>query len=163
MALTNAERQRRHYYRTKQMLRQQPDDTAEILETAFCDFLRDHGKAWRDEAVQALDEVGIVPPAFGDDSDEHWHLYGEEDRGSIGRAERMVGAFLDSASALAKAINDYKREEITRAITAIEQSDLTDPAARKKALAEMVRLTKLRDRLDKQVRWTLPEWKVKGD
>lgn len=168
MALSPAEKQRRYRERQKERrfdktARNAPDAAAPVLAQPFFKFFSEHGKEWDDIAVMALDEVGITPPAFDDDDDPHWHLYGDTDRGSIGRAERMVGAFLDSAAALARIINEYKREEITRAITELEQSDLSDPAVRTKALAEIVRLTKLRDRLDKQVRWSLPEWKVKGD
>ena len=162
MALTQAEIQKRYRERLKAEKAKAPERTDEVLRRPFFQFLAEHGK-WLNDADPALTDVGITPPEFDDDVDEFWERYGEIDRGSIGRAERMVGAFLDSAVALASDINRYKREEITRAITTIEQSDLTDPAARKKALAEMVRLTKLRDRLNKQVRWTLPEWKVKGD
>lgn len=163
MAQTQAEIQKRYRERLKAEKAKAPDETDAVLQRPFFRFLAEHGKAWRDEAMQALDEVGITPPAFDDDSDPHWESYFETDRGSIGRAERMVSAFLDSAAALARAINDYKREEINRAITKLEQSDLSDPTVRTNALAEIVRLTKLRDRLDKQVRWSLPEWKVKGD
>jgi hypothetical protein len=162
MAQTQAEIQKRYRERLKAEKAKAPDETDVFLQRPFFQFLAEQGK-WLDDANVALTEVGITPPTFNDDSDPYWQENGDKDRGSIGRAERMVGAFLDSAVALASDINRYKREEITRAITKLEQSDLSDPTVRTKALVEIVRLTKLRDRLDKQVRWSLPEWKVKGD
>lgn len=72
----------------------------------------------------------------------------------------MVAMLLDGASQLAAHINDYKKKEIDRAIADLEAGDLTDPAARKKALAEVVRLTRLRDQLAKQHHYQLPQWRV---
>lgn len=48
-------------------------------------------------------------------------------------------------------------------VTEIEQADLPDPAARKAAMAEVVRLNKLLDQLAKPVRWSFPQWRLKGD
>ncbi|MCO5163528.1 MAG: hypothetical protein M9939_20550 [Mesorhizobium sp.] len=166
MALSNTDRVRDFRNRKKKERKVAADDVADIASTPFFEFWQSRQNIWS-EADESLASVGVVAPTFDDDSDldwqEEWAAFGDTYRGSIGRAERMVGAFLDSAGALARIINEYKREEITRAITKLEQSDLSDPAVRTKALAEIVRLTKLRDRLDKQVRWSLPEWKVKGD
>ena len=115
-----------------------------------------------------LEWAGVDPrgiPTFeADDDPEHSEQLGDgPTRGSIGRAERMVGCFLDAASELASTINKYKKREIDRAIAEIETSDLSDPSTRKHALKEVVRLNKLRDRLSKQVRWTIPQWELKGD
>ena len=83
--------------------------------------------------------------------------------GAIGRAELTVGMLLEAATVLAGMINDFKQQEISTRITELEAADLTDPAAKKQALADIVRLTKYRDQLEKQVRWSLPQWKVKGE
>ena len=69
---------------------------------------------------------------------------------------------LASALLLAHIVNDYKSGELRARIAEIEQSDLSDPEARRSALADIVRLQKMLDQLSKQVRRALPEWKVKG-
>ena len=79
------------------------------------------------------------------------------------KAEIMVGQLIDAAASLARIVNDYKRDEIDVRIAEIEQSDLSTPDAKKKAFADMARLKKMRDQLDKQVRWTFPQWKVTGE
>lgn len=53
-----------------------------------------------------------------------------------------------------------RQVEIRLRIAEIEQADLSDLVARKAALAQIVRLTKLMDQLDKQVRWTFKQWKA---
>ena len=75
----------------------------------------------------------------------------------------MVGCLIDAASQLADIINKYKRKEISDRMQEVEASDLSDPDVRKKALADMVRLQKMTEHLDKQVRWTFPQWKVTGE
>jgi hypothetical protein len=70
---------------------------------------------------------------------------------------------IDAASQLATGINSYKRKEITDRIHEIETSDLSDPKTRKQALADIVRLKTMLGQLDKQVRWTFPQWRVTAD
>lgn len=170
MALSPAEKQRRYRERKKEALKAAPDQTQSFLTTPFNEFIGNDpvGSDLWNEVRTSLEWAGINPdgiPSFdADDDPEHSEELGDGPvRGSIGRAERMVGSFLDAASHLADAINAYKRRELDRAIVEIEASDLSDPATRKHALKEIVRLNKLRDRLAKQVRWSFPEWKVKGD
>ncbi|MCF6370967.1 hypothetical protein [Rhizobium halophilum] len=112
-----------------------------------------------------LETAGIAIPdyAVAGDSDPEWKEEDGPNRGSIGRAERIVGLLLDAAGALAGQINQYKTDEINARITELEQADLNDPDVRKQALADIVTLTKIRDQLQKQVRWTLPQWRVKSD
>ncbi|MFN3627507.1 MAG: hypothetical protein ACK4S3_06470 [Parvibaculum sp.] len=102
---------------------------------------------------------------FKDDTDpewdSEWEKAGARNRGSIGRAERMADALLDSAQALFEIIRDYKRQAIDSAIAKIEASDLSDPVARKQALAEIVRLNKMRDQLDKTFRRDFPQLRVR--
>jgi predicted XRE-type DNA-binding protein len=74
-----------------------------------------------------------------------------------------VGCLIDAAGELARIISGYKRDEIDARIAEIEQSDLSDPAAKKQAFAEMAKLKEMRDQLGKQVRWTFPQWKVTGE
>lgn len=93
--------------------------------------------------------TGINPdllPAFETDDDpQHDPETDGPYRGSIGRAERMAGMLLTAGAKLAMFVNAYKREEVERAIAELEKADLTDAAAKKRALAEMARLTKIRD------------------
>lgn len=125
-----------------------------------------------------LDLAGIEAPAFEDDSgprsvsgmveydlkegntdDDPYRDYTR----SIGRAEVTVEHLLHAASALANIINDYKQSEIKARIAEIEQADLSDPIAKKQALADIPRLQKMLDQLSKQARWTFPQWKVSGE
>jgi len=105
------------------------------------------------------DDNGIVPA-------EAFTLVQEDlDKASnsLGKAEFVIATLLDAAVELAQWVNDYKLSEINARIEELEQADLSDPAAKKQALANIVTLTKIRDELSKSVRWTLPQWKVKGE
>ncbi|WP_165351268.1 hypothetical protein, partial [Ciceribacter ferrooxidans] len=77
---------------------------------------------------------------------------------SMGRADVFVGLLLEAATVLARRVNEFKLKEIGERIQEIEASEWTDPAAKKQALSDMVRLTKMRDQLSKQVRINLPQW-----
>jgi hypothetical protein len=163
MAMTPLERKHRSLEKKAEREKLAGDPTDKIAERPFNEYLT--ASDWS-EVLTYLDWAGINPdavPTFDTDDDpEHNPETDGPYRGSIGRAERMVGLFLDAASQLASMINDYKKQEIGRAIAELEGADLTDPAVKRKALADIVRFNKLSDQLDKQVRWTLPQWKVKG-
>jgi len=117
--------------------------------------------------VQYFDLAGLEAPEITDDSDpkslmgqlEEYEPYKGYER-SIGRAEIMLAALLDSAGELASIINRYKQKEITDRIHEIETQELSKPETRKKAISNLVRLSKMRDKLDKKVRWTFPQWKA---
>ena len=166
MAKTAAEYQRAYRERKAKQAKLAGDPTDAIVSTKFHEFLAESDH-WHSDVLYPLEWAGISPDAFQafdrDDDPDHDPQTDGPYRGSIGRAERMVGMFLDVASGLASTINDYKRREIDRAIANLEASDMTDPVGKKKALNEIVRLNKLRDQLDKQVRWTIPQWRLKGD
>lgn len=115
--------------------------------------------------------VGIPVPKFIDDRGiEDFTHYSPElaaetiqpNRGSLGRAEVMITALTEAAETLAFYVNAYKRAEIKARLAEIEASDLSEPTAKKAALKEAARLNKMLDQLDKQVRWTFPQWKVTG-
>ncbi|ESY66309.1 MULTISPECIES: hypothetical protein [Mesorhizobium] len=162
MAKTAAEYQRAYRERKAELAKQAGDPTDKISKLPFSDYVTTDGN-WP-VVEEVLDCVGVTPPAFDADDDKQWREeWGEPYRASIGRAERMVGAFLDAASGLADAIARYKRKEIDRVIADLEASDMNVPAAKKKALAEIVRLNRIRDQLDKQVRWSLSQWKTTGE
>ena len=75
----------------------------------------------------------------------------------------LVECLISAASQLAHQLKTYKLAEINAAITRLENLDLSDPATKKRALADIVRLNKMRDRLNKEVRRPFPQWQVKGD
>lgn len=162
MALTNSERQKLFRERKKDQARKSPDIIDAYLKTPFSEWM---GNSW-DDVTTYLEWLGVrqIPnyAADGDTDPDRWEEL-EPDRKSIGRAERMVTMFLDGAIELARFINQYKTEEVNARIAEIEAADLTDPAVRKKALADIAMLSKYRDDLKRDVRWTLPQWKVKGE
>ncbi|NSL24921.1 hypothetical protein [Agrobacterium tumefaciens] len=183
MALSNAEKVRSYRERlkakkkSKLRLQEATAETKTIMRTPFWQRYQNDGNA--SSVEMALDIAGINAPKFVDDGDPK-SASGEIERGflndgtpetspyangggSLARAEIMVGGLIDAASELAGIINRYKRDEITARITELEQSDLSDAAVKKKAFADMAKLKKMLDQLDKQVRWSFPQWKVTGE
>lgn len=163
MKKTAAEYQQAYRERQRERELAELDGADGLLKKPFFQFLAEHegeeiGQWWFNLEWAGIPESAI--PRFEDDTDhDRRPEEGEIDRGSIGRAERIVGNFLDASRILAKAIHAYKREQITDVIAQIESSDLTDPGKRKEGLARIVKLTKLRDRLDKETRETFPKWR----
>jgi hypothetical protein len=174
MASTAAERKRRSRERQKEEERKKPDGTHPFLREPFFEWMGS-GKddvRWQ-EVTFNLGLIGIEFKPFEDDtgatavtaSFDEWGTdegYYDQFQGSVGRAELMVSCLLDAAGAVALHLNRYKLEQIKLAIADLENSDLSDPAAKKQALADIVQLTKFRDRLNRQRRWSLPEWTVKS-
>lgn len=162
MAKTPAEYQRAYRARKAEQAKQLGDPTDQIAKRPFNEYLPEDGN-WS-TAQESLGCVGVEAPTFDADTDDDWdEEWGVPYRASIGRAERMVGAFLDAATELAGIINRYKRREIEARIADLEAADLTDPAVRRQALADIARLTRMSDQLEKQVRWTLPQFTVTGE
>ncbi|MCX5578985.1 hypothetical protein [Kaistia terrae] len=177
MALTALQRKQKQLERQREQERLQPDSTYPFLQEPFFEWLkRTEGYGDWDSGVFHLHASQVTIPDFDDDSgphsvdgetELHWKDNPEESHyagfeRSIGRAECLVDDLLSAASNFALVINSYKREKLKAKIVEIEQADLSDSAAKKKALADIVRLQKLLDQLDKRVRWTFPQWKVKG-
>ena len=170
MALTNAEKVRRYKERKREEEELKSKPNLNDLRKPFFECAESNPN-WTSFELP-LELAGIEAPRFLDDRGPEAYAYEDAIAGveqpfvgytaSIGRAEVMVGSLLDAASELAGIINSYKKEELSARIAEIEAADLTDPANRKAALADMVRLTKMLDQLDKQVRWTFPQWKVTG-
>ncbi|MFP1634137.1 hypothetical protein ACLB6G_20600 [Zhengella sp. ZM62] len=152
MALTNAERQRRHYERRKQAMRLPGDDTSPIQKMPFFEFFGSDPNA--SEFVIPLRLANIEPPVFEDDKgaafpDDLAGLDLPSASNSVERAELIVDCLLDAAAGLAGVINRYKKQEIDRGLASNESGDASH-------------LMKLREHLDRNARWTLPQWKVKG-
>jgi len=163
MALSNAERQRRHYEKQKEARKRPGDITAALQTKPFFEFYGEHPD--QDGFELPLQLANVSVPEFNDDSPATFppDLEGAEvpeTANSIERAELIVASLIDAAAGLATIINDYKRKEITDRIAEIEAGDLTRPEARKQALADVVQLKRMLQQLDKQVRWTFPQWKV---
>lgn len=170
MALTNAEKVRRYKERKREEVESRSKPNLNDLRKPFFESAESNAN-WSSFTLP-LELAGIEAPKFADDRGPE--AYADQDAmagldepfagytGSIGRAEIMVGSLIDAASELAGIINSYKKGELTARIAEIEAADLSDPITRKAALADMVRLTKMLDQLQKQVRWTFPQWKVTG-
>jgi hypothetical protein len=172
MALTGAEKAQRFRDRQKAKRLDQlkgPGLAAnDLFRRPFFEAVAENGNY---TSVQiALEVAGIEPPSFDDDRgptalalkgvlDEMESPFSVAEN-SLGRAETMVGCFLDAAVELAGIVNTFKQEEIAARLAEIEQQELTDPAKRKNVVAQIVRLNNISDKLKKQIRWTLPQWKI---
>lgn len=170
---TPAEYQREYRARKKKAEIAQSAPSDEIFRTPFFKRFPRGYSNW----VNYLDIAGIEAPAFENDdgpaSKSGMIEYDLESGGtdnpyidyrhSVGRAEVMLEHMLYAAGELAAILNGYKQSEIKARIAEIEQSDLSDPETRRKALADIPRLQKMLDQLSKQVRWTFPQWKVTGE
>lgn len=178
MAKSSAERTRELRERRKKQAEVEARKLApKVFQRPFYEFFNSHG----DELTfsMCMDTAGIDVQPFNDDSDpksasgQIEAIFDNDGRpedspyahggGSLARAELMIEQLIDAAAALAQIVTDYKRDEINARIKEIEQSDLSDQAAKKQAFADMARLNKMRDQLNKQVRWTFPQWKVTGE
>ncbi len=114
-----------------------------------------------------LDIAGIEAPTFDDERgpedfvknnamhnvENPFDFAGE---GAIGRAEVVIDSLLDAAAELARLVNHYKRTEIEARLKELEKSKKLDGAS---VIKEGVRLNKILDLLDKQVRRNFHEWK----
>lgn len=171
MAKSATERSREMRERERSQLSMLPDSTYPFLKTPFHRWAP--GTDW-DGAEHDINAAGMEMPVLENEdgpksfdgepeagATEEWHpFWGYE--GSIGQAESMVDYLIDALSQMTVAINTYKMEELSARIDELEQADLSDPAAKKQALADIVRLTKMKEHLSKSVRVSLPQWKVKG-
>lgn len=173
MALTAKERKQKQLEREQEQLRVQPDSTYEFLDTPFHQFVEESPN-W--SSIDLLfDLMGLEPPTFEDDrgpdafaADDCFST--DEDRndtfrgyaGSIGRAELMVDFLQDAAIELASEINRYKKRALKARRAEIEAADLSDPEKRREALDAITRISRIEEVLDKNVRRTLTQWKVKG-
>lgn len=146
----------------RERMKTEPDQSREVLQHPFCEFFQDYtgsnlaaladamGEGWwlfeDDSGIKPLTEDGLIQEDIDKAPD------------SLGRAELILGCLLDAAGDLASTINEYKRKEIADRIHEIETSD---PDRLKRN--DVHRLKKMLEQLDKQVRWTFPQWKVTGE
>ncbi len=169
MALTPAEKQRRYRDRKREEAKNSPDSTRPYLAVPFHKWMGNSDSAYWQEVEFPLGVSGLKFEAFTDDSGsadiarpyDEWGAnegYYDHFTGSVGRAEHMVWNLIEAGTALARRLNQYKLEHIDAELARLEKADLRDPSERKKAVAEMVKLNKLRDRLKKEKRFAMPEW-----
>ena len=173
MANANAEAQRRWRQNQKEKTKgdlRKGRAVKDVFRSPFHEFFEgeDHFSSFN----LPLALAGIEAPEFEDDRGPEAFVLndataGVDDpfggaTGALGRAEVMVGCLIDAAVFLAQLTNTYKRQEIAARLAEVEASDLSEPAAKKAALQDAARLNKMLDQLDKQVRWTFPQWKVTG-
>lgn len=171
MAMTAAERKRRQVERERAASEAMPDAAYGMdLDPPFPDFFGEHRSL--SELEFSLDVCGYPLPEFEEGEQRSYNGDLERDpelspytgfEGALGRAEVIVSNLSDAAVTLAQMINDYKRMQITRRLSQIDAMDLSDPDVRKKAMEEMVSLNRLLERLNKQVRFNLPQWKLRGE
>lgn len=172
MALSSQEKVRRHRERKKAQEAKASVQLADIYRIPFNEFFEPN-RVGSDFDV-ALLLAGIETPKFEDDKGAREHtaypdpesLDGmgvfEVATNSLGRAEFIIETLATAAEGLAGWVNGYKKEEIKQRLQEIEERDLSDPEAKRAAMQEATRLNKMLDQLDKQVRITLPQWKVTG-
>ncbi|MGA0539039.1 hypothetical protein [Neotabrizicola sp. VNH66] len=172
MALSQAEMQRQYRKRLKEKAKLANLAAAdETFRLPFCEFFNESGSS----VAETLAIGGMYAPVFDDDRGPRPHgVNGVFDHNhdddpalddsvrSLGRAELVIETLIDAAAEFAAKVNEYKRQEIKARLAEIEASDLSEPEAKKAALKDAARLNKMLDQLDKQVRWTFPQWKVTG-
>lgn len=172
MALSAKERKRRQMERQREQLEEMSDSTYPFLRKPFYKYLEEEPE-WTNVDM-CFDLLGINAPMIEDDRgpkdfaspgvfdedtlEEQFGRY----PGSIGRAEMMIGILLDAVANMAFVVNTYKKEELRRRLAEIEEGEFADPASRKQALDDAVRIRKMLEVLEKQTRRTLHQWEVKG-
>lgn len=173
MALSATERKRRQLERDREALRKLPESTYPFLSEPYHKWVKDTDDTSDFDVPWEL--MGFEPPTFDDDqgaASYSVHPFGNKEDmdeifdgydGSVGRAEFMVLQLICAAQALSISVNSYKRKQLEKRLAALETEDLTDPDRRKAAFAESALIARLQDELQKNVRYTFPQWIVKVD
>lgn len=78
---------------------------------------------------------------------------------AIGRADVIIGCLLDAAMELSLIVNAYKKAEIQARLSELESPEVAD---RVTAMKEAVKLNKMLDQLNTQVRRSFAQWNVTG-
>jgi len=167
MGLTEAEKKQLQRERKRAEHKANSDSCYPYLKETFSEFLEHEGN-YVDVEI-ALGLAGIEAPLIEDERDpEEFALEevkaGIENlfpgaQGAIGRAEVLVDCLLDAATQMALVVNNYKRQEIQRRLKELEKSTEMDTGTK---MNEAVKLNKLLEALDKDVRRSLPQWKITG-
>lgn len=175
MSLSPAEKQRLYRERQKQKrvdsLQKAATGVSSISKHSFAEWFENHDHS---DFEIPLETNGISAPTFDDDRGLEAYVDPAVFRGietdifdqasnSLGRAELIVGGLISAAFELARKINAYKKDQINLRLEALKASDMNDPATREAKLAEILRLNRTLDDLNKTVRWTFPQWKEQSD
>jgi hypothetical protein len=171
LALTPADKQKRYRERQKaqveaERLRPAADVLRQYAGEPFFAFVQ--RSANMDGFEIPLHLANIVPPTFDDDSpavfpvDLDGLALPENATNSLGRAELIISCLLDAAGALAGEVQAYKLDQLAAEEARLNQAaETADAEGRRKIVADLLRLEKLRNKLNSNVRWTLPQWQVK--
>lgn len=168
MALTPTEKQRRYRQRLKEKVAATDRELGPaIFRKSFSEFLQQGNRTGFSSQFDSLGSEWFdfttddgIKPNYDDAIDEEEKATASN---SLGKADLIISVMQDVLFTLTQDINDYKRAEIDARIAEVEQSDMSDPVIKKQAFADMARLQKMRDQLEKHVRWTFPQWKVTGE
>jgi hypothetical protein len=172
MALSATERKRKQLERDREYLRKLPESTYPFLAKPYDAWLESEGDTSDINVPWEL--MGFESPSFDDNKGPEQysiHPFGHQEdmdeifagyEGSVGRAEFMVIQLICAAEALSISINQYKRNQLAERLDSLEAEDLSDPDRRKTAFAESALIARLQDELQKNVRYTFPQWIVKG-
>jgi hypothetical protein len=174
MAKSALERKHDQIRRDKERLRKSDDVAYPYLSTPFFEWLKIREDDWQN-ALFHLDACQMPHPQFDDDRgpqsiDGEVELLGWDDpaqdyfagyKGSVGRAECLVNELIAAASNFALSINSYKKEMLKKKKAEIEQSDLTDAAARAKAFEDVAKIDAMLKRLEKMRRINVYEFQLK--
>jgi hypothetical protein len=177
MALTNAEKQQRFRDRQRAKrasgLKTGDQAFAEIAnKTPF--FENFQKNANQSDFDLCFDLMGLEPPDFTDDSGPQSkngivdHPEVEDDpysgaTGSLGRAEVMVGCLLDAATSLAAMIKQHKLREIEARMKDAEEDLVRTPTDASNIAQRLTALARMREDLNRDIRWTVPSWKTSSD
>lgn len=159
MVLTPAEKQRRYRERLKSRERSAPDLSADAVTRSFSQFIAEDGEAqfvmsFMDETLAS---IGLQRLDLQKDEDPEWDPnWGTPNTGSLGKATRAVDAFIDCAAHLAEVINRFKLAEVDTALASLKTRN-------KNSLAEAVRLTRVKERLQREIRRSFKPTTVKGE
>lgn len=165
MAKTPAERMREMRERKrKAAVKAEKALAPTIYQQAFSDFVggrsfADHRLILGNEWWDFSSDDGIKPLSDDTlDADEK-----HDASNSLGKAELILNVLEDIATTLASDIHDYKLAQIRARFEEVALEQPTDEAHRERIVAESARLIRMEQQLDKEVRWTFPQWKVTGD
>lgn len=172
MALTPAEKQKAYRERKKEKQRSQlrygSMEAAGISKRPFSETFQADSDA--SDLELTLGIAGMVAPDFEDERGPTeaalpHTIAGAEDTfdyvtGALARAEVAIDSLLSAAVILSGIVNKHLKSEINDRLAELEDPQNSDRAT---AIKEAVKLNKMLDQLDKQVRWAFPQWKVTLD
>ncbi|MCM2504105.1 hypothetical protein NDN16_10520 [Aureimonas altamirensis] len=162
MALTSAQKQQRFRERQKAKEDAEAAEMATYIRRPFSEFFTEHkDHDWNSSVEEMADHAGLILPnleseEFKEFEENHLADFEWANRGAMTRAMLLRAAFYEGYRVLTDMLNQYQREEIEARIAEIEAADLSDPAVKKQALGEIVKLNKLLDKLKKTERLSFP-------